>query len=335
MTYLVLGGLGANGSMVVKELVAQGEKPVVFDLSTHTGLLGDAVAKKVKMVRGDITNFNQLLDTIRNDDVDHIIHMVWRWSHGEVSEDPDISFRVNLLGTYNVLEAARILDVHSIVFTSSWRIYARSQLREIPEDYPKEANDIYVAGKLAVENWGKAYADSYGLDFIALRSPTFYGPGRFEMYSGGSYPGIYYGTDLMLVNALRGKPTRIDVSGRGGEERSQLLYTKDLANAVLLASTRRGLKSRAYNVGSDDYFSIREIAQIIQQLVPSAKIDIVPAAPTVTVVERGLNYARIRQELGYQPKFNFENALKDFIKEEEMPRTGNDFREKRYHRHYG
>lgn len=73
MTYLITGGTGANGSEVVRELVEMGEKPVIFDIAPNLKLIND-IANQVKIISGDVLDFNQLLHTIKNEKIDRVIH---------------------------------------------------------------------------------------------------------------------------------------------------------------------------------------------------------------------------------------------------------------------
>lgn len=305
MTFLIIGGTGANGSHVVKKLVKQGETPVIFDNFPHPENLGEA-EKKTKIIKGDITDFNQLLDTIKKEGVDRIVHMAWLWTHGLVQEDPSMAFKVNLIGTFNVLEAARILDVKKVVFTSSWLVYGNMD-KAMPEDRPKTTRNIYGAGKLAIETWGETYADTYGLGFAALRSPTLYGPGKLVTYGVPRASGSER-IDLMVTNSVYGKPTKI-VSDN---TKQQVLYIKDLANAVLLAAMYKKSKPRIFNVGTDEYLSIKEIAYIIKKLIPAANIEIVQNEETLSR-SFGMDITRAREELGFEPQYTMESSLKDYI----------------------
>jgi UDP-glucose 4-epimerase len=292
---------------VIRELVKRGEKPIIFDIAPKLGMIKE-VANQVKMIKGDIKDFHQIADAIKSEQVDQIIHMAYL---PHALFPPNMSFKVNLIGTFNVLEAARILDVKKVVFISSWNVYGGvTPGIPMPEDYPKTPGDIYGAGKLALEVWGGRYADIYGMDFTALRFHRIYGPGRLERESPAGVE-----IDLMVVNSVHGKPHRTTA----GDERVQLLYIKDVANAVLLASDCERPKNRVFNIGSEEYFSIREIAEHVRELIPSANITVVPAARALPAEEkepgkiRGLDYKAAREQLGYAPQYTLKSGLEDFI----------------------
>lgn len=297
MTYLVTGGMGVNASQVVRELVKRGKRPIIYDIVPDPKLIKDILGK-VKIIRGDITDFHQLLHTIKTENVDRIIHLAYLVEAAE----PSIAFRVNLVGTFNLFEAARILDVKRFTWTSSWQVYGDA-VSEMPmqEECPKMPKDIYGAGKIALEIWGEDYAMAYGMDITALRFSRLYGPGR--PYS--TNPGREI--DLMILDAVYGKPSRI----AAGDEKIQLLYLKDMANAILLADSRRRPKHKVFNIGSEECFSVKDIARLIKRLIPSSDIKIIPKKEKRP--SRYLDYTAAREELGYAPKYTLESGLKDYI----------------------
>ena len=304
MALLITGGTGANGALIVQELVNRGETPVVFDVAPRPGILGDA-AHNTKIIKGDITDFYQLLNVVKKEGVDRIIHTAWYWTKPAYGKDPVNDFKVNMLGTFNVLEAARILGVKKVVFTSSWQMFSAASKIPMPEDYPKTPRYTYGAGKLAMEMWGESYADNYGLDFIALRFPSIYGLRPIEILPDKTHAYV----EWMVVNAVRGKPVRIVA----GDMKQQMLYLKDLANAVVLASGCKTTKHRIFNIGTDEYFSIKEIAELVKKLIPSAELEVVSPKNKGSSEKRGLDYQRAKEELKYAPQYTMEDGLKDYI----------------------
>ena len=113
------------GSQVVMELVRRGERPIVYDIRPQTRFIEEA-KDKVKIVRGDVTDLNHLLETIKNEQVDRIIHTAYYQSPGfksvttgTIDENPVLAFKINLDGTFNIFETARLLDVKKVIFFST------------------------------------------------------------------------------------------------------------------------------------------------------------------------------------------------------------------------
>ena len=122
MNILVTGGFGVNGVWVVRELLQQGHTPVIYDSRMDTSLLPDLI-QDVEIIIGDILDMEKLLSILKKYKIDIIIHMgALMPSH--VQSNPIMGVKVNALGTLNVLEAARIMDIRRVIFTSSKAAYS-------------------------------------------------------------------------------------------------------------------------------------------------------------------------------------------------------------------
>ena len=314
---LVTGGTGAMGSWVTRRLVDRGLRPICYDWAPTPRLLGD-IAEKIEMVRGDVRDLPLLLDTLRRFRVERIIHMAYLLTESEVN--PPLALQVNLGGMVNILEAARFHDVKRVVFTSSKGVYGditeehgHPTYTPINEDYRKEPNNIYGVTKFACEGFGQHYAETYGLDFLALRFANTFGPGKtVERHGPYTLPGS------MLEWALVGRPLRIPV---GGESSDDLLYYKDVAKSVVLACFAESVQHRAFNIGLGSLFRLQDSATVVRKIVPGAQIEIGP----------GLDYkyggkypyagycrfdtTRAQQELGFTPDYDLEDAMRDYAAE--------------------
>src|SRR5215831_18887110 len=122
MTVLITGGTGFIGAEVVRLLLARGEqRPVVFHVSTNTKRLGD-VLDQVELVRGDLGNFNHILDVVKKVKPTAIYHLGATLSVPSEA-DPSSAIYTNAMGTFHVLEAARLFDVPQVLFSSSIGTY--------------------------------------------------------------------------------------------------------------------------------------------------------------------------------------------------------------------
>ena len=121
---LITGGLGFVGYNLARELLKQGEEVIIFDVVQNSKLVED-IKGEAKIILGDVGNWNHVLDAVKNNDIDCIYHL------GALLTDPAEEnhlaayMRVNANGTFHVLEAARLFDVASVVFTSSMAIMAQ------------------------------------------------------------------------------------------------------------------------------------------------------------------------------------------------------------------
>ena len=122
MATLITGGTGFIAAEIARLLVSRGETDLtVFDIDDSTHRL-DEIAGKVKRIRGDVGNFSHVLDAVRDTSPEVIYHLAGLLSLG-CEADPHSSIRVNALGTYHVLEAARLFGVEKVIFSSSIGTY--------------------------------------------------------------------------------------------------------------------------------------------------------------------------------------------------------------------
>jgi len=192
------------------------------------------------MVAGDVTDLPRLIHVLREQQIGRIIHLaaiLW-----QCEDNPPLGLAVNTGGTVNVLEAARFAGIGRVAFTSAKAVYGQvagpfghPEYRPLPEDHPKSPDSIYGATKLAAEHIGLHYARKFGVDFIAMRLATLYGPGppgatrrgRPHERDGGEgsawlghamriKQGWEQGDDLLL-HARRGERHRIRGFGTGAD----------------------------------------------------------------------------------------------------------------------
>ncbi|NNE56655.1 MAG: NAD(P)-dependent oxidoreductase [Hellea sp.] len=168
---LVTGAAGCIGAWVVKGLQDVGAIPVVFDISENRRRL-DLVMKNAESVNwivGDITDFNQVINTVQDYDIYGIIHLA-ALQVPFAKADPLLGTRVNVLGTQHVLEAARLASVNRIAYASSIAAPAMGE-----NDY---LDTLYGAHKICNEQMAKVYWQDWRISSVCIRPGVIYGPGR-------------------------------------------------------------------------------------------------------------------------------------------------------------
>jgi len=308
---LITGGTGLVGSHAAAYLLERGEKVIVFDVAINErqlSLLG--IQDKVTVVRGDILDFPYFLETLQKHDVGKVAHLAG-FIGEEVDRRPFTGIRVNLMGTAHVLEAARILKLDRVVLSSSSTVFYGNMSewgnRPVDESIQPSSLSVYAATKVGAEQLGYAYANRYGVDFIALRYAAIIGPGSVGMKAGREQSVFE-----MVRKSVRGEP--VSIQWNGGE-RQEWYYMKDASWGTALALMATGLEHRLFHLGNGETQSIDELVALIEKKLPGAKISLtkVPRALGYPTSPPPLDISRARKALGYEPRYPLEKAIEDYI----------------------
>jgi UDP-glucose 4-epimerase len=312
---LVTGGSGFIGVYLLKKLAEQGEEVINFDLRPPAcelqTLLG-GLKDKIFFAQGNILDWPTLISVIREKKVQKIIHMAALFDPQESNRIPYYTNQVNIGGTLNVLEAAKIFSLPRVVFTSSIAAYPEKLYEPMDEKHPvlipgTAHGSHYGASKTAGEILGLAYWKNNGVSFVALRFSGVFGYGmRYPMF-----------IKDMIENALQKKPT---VFKTGGELRRDYTYVQDCVNALICAlrAEEKELTQRVYLTTSGEIFSSIQVAELIKEMIPGAAIEIGSAlsdAEKIDAAKRGkLDISLAKRELGYKPQFRLRQAIQDYIR---------------------
>lgn len=307
---LVTGGSGLVGAYVVGMLLERGELPVVYDVAVNERLL-NAVGVDLKsliFVRGDILDLPGLISAIREHEVDRIIHLA-AFLGEEVQRRPYSGVRLNLLGTANVLEAARLEKVSRVVFPSSGTVFLGSLgegLKKIDETIPLNPPSIYAATKAGSEFLGRAYAARFGFEFICVRYVGgLYGPSPVALKATREQA-----IQEMVRAAVRREPANI----RWPYGPAEILYGKDAAKGTVLAALKEKLKDKLYHLGNGELVGGDEILAALKSHFPEAKITLVKAEKPMPYPEARIasDFSRAREQLGYEPDYPLSEAIPDY-----------------------
>lgn len=313
MNILVTGGLGINGVWVVRELLHEGHRPIIFENRMDVSLVPDIV-DKLDIVAGDILDLASIIRVLKEFKIKRLIHLAGLMPQ-EAMADPMRGFNVNALGTVNILEAARIMDVERVVFASSKGAlgtirgeYGHPNYKPINEDYPTGKPTVYCATKVASELMGGVYAQLYGLEFIALRFASIYAPGKSTAGRHGSFSI----QGKMIENAMLGKETVIP---QGGDARDDMVYVKDCAHAFVLGCFVKNVPHHVYHIGTGKGYSLQELADGIKELYPKAVFKI--GSGSTYLKEGGMccvmDISLAKTELGYVPQFGLSEGVRDYV----------------------
>jgi UDP-glucose 4-epimerase len=315
MNVLVTGG-GLIGCHFAKRAADGGNKVVVYDLSPNREYIGKIVgANRAEVVAADIRDLPALLGALKRFSVDTIVHTAGLIGK-RVAENSYTGSTNNILGTINVLEAARLHGLKRVVYVSTFGVYDRDKITAGPirEDAPIGGHNLYTTTKACSEHLIHAYAHLYNLDTVIVRPAGVFGRGH---YVGGSTVGMVM-RDLALT-IIKGQPFTIDAKIYFSNE---YVYAKDVALALDLACSAKDPKQRIYNAGSGVVTRARDLAKAARELLPKIEINVVGDESEKGRGDFPLDLSTSKSELGYAPQFPLKDALKNYMEELWTERTG-------------
>ncbi len=308
MTVLVTGA-GLIGCHFTKRMVDAGNRVVLYDLSPNREYIQKIVGKdRVDIVAADMRDLPALLNALKEFSVDTLVHTAGLIGK-RVAENSYTGSTNNILGTINVLEAARLHGLSRVVYVSTFGTYDRSKIKEGPigEDAPVGGHNLYTVTKVCSEHLVHAYASLYKLDAVIIRPSGVFGRGH---YVGGSTVGMIM-RDLAL-NTIKGDPFTIDANIYFTNE---YVYAKDVALALDLACKVQEPKQRIYNAGSGVVTRAADLAQAVRELAPKIEVKVIGSGSGGGHAEFPLDLSRSKAELGYSPQFPLKEALQDYMEE--------------------
>lgn len=308
MATLVTGGTGFIGAEVARVLARKGERPIVFDINERKTLL-KGVEDRVTVVKGDLSNYSHVFSAVSKYGIDVIYHLGSMLSLPS-DADPWSSFRVNTQGTFHVLEAARIMGVKKVIFSSTLATYGSDIRDPVIDDYTLQRPTLfYGCTKVFSELMGRFYKRKFGLDFRGVRYPAIIGPGV-------KTPGIVQYNAWAIEEAAKGNPFKIWVTP---ETRCAAMYYKDAALSIVKCAEAplERVKMVVYIVGGL-YFSAQELVDTIKKFIPGAKLEFVPDMEKVEIIKglsKPIDTRYAREELGWVDQYPIDRTIEDFIKE--------------------
>lgn len=306
---LITGGMGFIGSHVARELLRRNYDVVLLDIMVNGVLIKD-VKDKLKIVKGNVTIPTQLVEAVKTHDVDTIIHYAALLSSA-AEANPQLAYKINFEGLWNVFEIARAMDLDTVIFASSIAAYGPGIPQIVKENTYTIPHTLYGISKQLGEMLGLWFYRKYGIEFVAFRYGSVIGPSRHD---GGASA---YST-LIIQKPAQGEPYVVNVPK---DSRIPIVYVKDVADATLTAYEKiKNLKSRIYNLASIiPSPRAKDIVDAVKKYVPNAKITFKPDPKTTEIVKswpRDLDITRAQNELGWKPKYSSLDALVgDFVNE--------------------
>ena len=315
MRILVTGGLGVNGCWVTRDLLTMGHEPVVFDNRPDFTLLRD-VSDEFAFVQGDITSLEQLDSACKEHRIERICHLAAVYPD-TADADPLLGFSVNALATVYVLEAAKRNGIDRVSFTSSIGALSRMteehlepQIVPVNEEFPAyPMSSVYGAAKTASELMGIQYKRLFGIDFAAMRFAAIYGIGKGAERHGSH--NMIWGE--LIRSAIAGRPIVIP---QDGDQRLDLTYARDVAQSVVKGCLVGSFEGHVFHIGSGRTYTLNDFADAIRKVIPGAQVEVGPGLDPRgmgPLAYYSLDISRARRELGYEPQYPPEAAIRDWL----------------------
>ena len=299
MAYLLTGGMGCIGTYVIRDLLAAGEKVVVYDfaydLTIPKMVLTDTQIEGFTFVQGDITDLPHVLRTIQEHEIDRVIHLA-SWQVPACNANPPQALKIVCEGTINILEAARIFNLKRVVWASSVAVFGSPEdynHQQILNDAPHYPKFIYGACKSLNEKYATHYFDAYGVDSIGLRFTAVYGIGRTR--------GMSSFTTKMIEEIALGKPHVCPF----GDDAVDWQYVEDVSSSIVLACTCPTTQTRVFNV-KGGIRPVKDGVAYLKTLVPDAQITLEPG---VFGISWDYDATTIAEEMGFTPAYTMEQGI--------------------------
>jgi len=312
MNVLITGGMGVNGAVTARLMVQDGLRPILMDNRKDLSLIGD-IKDRVDLVVGDVCDQGALEKMVDEFKITHIAHLAALMPE-PAEAHPRLGIKVGVDGTVNVLEVARSKNIKRVVFTSSKAVYgeisgehAPPACKSLREDSPKRPADLYGSIKVCCEEVGRYYRETYGIEFIALRFVSIYGPGKEARHG----PLSFYGQ--LIEKAREGAEWAIP---QGGDQLNDAVYVGDVARSIYLALKALAPGEWTFNIGTGKAWTPRDFLNAAARLFPNHKIELGPGPSKLGRSKQSFcvfDISAAAKYLGYEPAFDVERGVRDYV----------------------
>jgi nucleoside-diphosphate-sugar epimerase len=297
----ITGGAGFIGTTLCSRLVKDNEV-VVFDNGHRDAMRFTELLdhKNVTFVKGDVLDYKSVLESMKGCQI--AIHLAAIAGVETVMNHPVLTMKVNLLGTYHVLEAAKEHGVERLIDFSTSEVFGSYAFRVQEADVTSlgplgELRWTYAVSKLATEHMAHNYCKEFGLPTVSIRPFNIFGPRQVGLGAIHSF----------VVAALRGED--IVIHNDGSQIRAWC-YVDDIVDGVLLCLVKDEAVGEAFNIGNPRavvtiYNLAREVIRLSSsksslKFVNMERPDVELRVPSIT---------KARKLLGYEPKVDLEEGL--------------------------
>ena len=306
MKLLVTGGAGFIGSHLNDFLLAKGHEVIVFDnlsWGKKKFIFHNLKNPRFKFIQIDLLDYRKLLKNL-DENIDTVFHLAANSDIMRGMETPDIDFDNTLVATFNLLKALREKGIKKIFFTSGSGVYGNFGSKFASESHgPLLPVSMYGATKLGAEAIITSFVNLYDMQAWILRPANIVGPRST------------HGVILDFIKGLRKYGSHLRILGSGRQYKSYL-YIKDVIKAIYIIWQKGQKRINLYNLSSDSYVTVNNIAKIIVSRMGQKKVKFIKTGGgggwkgDVPIVK--LDNKKIKK-LGWEPEYTSEEAIKKTV----------------------
>lgn len=308
---LVTGAQGFIGSWLVSRLLEEGARVVVLrrDIPAESRFGVEGLEKRCDVVLGDLVDYESLVRSLNEYEVKAVFHLGAQTIVGTANRSPLSTYETNIRGTYLLLEACRAVGVvgdgiERVVVASSDKAYGSHDDLPYSEDFALQPRYPYDVSKAATDMIARSYAVTYGLPVAVTRLANVYGGGDFN------FSRIVPDTARALVRGDR------PVIRSDGTPERDYIYAPDAVDAYLAIARSLddpAMHGRAWNAGAGRPYSVKEM---VSRLVAVSGREVEPdiqgeGTPHGEIDRQFLDSSRIRDELGWEPRWELDDGLRE------------------------
>ncbi len=301
MKYLVTGGAGFIGSNLVKKLLEMNEDVRILDnfaTGKRENILLYIDNPHLTVIEGDLRSFHIVRTAVKG--VDYILHQGALPSVPRSINDPITTNDVNILGTLNILEAAKEFGVKRVICASSSSIYGNSETLPKVETMPVNPMSPYALTKYAQERYCQIYYNLYGLETVALRYFNIFGPNQD--------PTSQYSAVIPKFIKLMSEDKEPVIYGNGTQSRD-FTFVDNVVFANLLACNAEKATGEIINIACGESYTLLDLVKMINEILGK---NIKPrfASERPGEVKHSLaSIGKAKEVLGYEVKVDFKEGL--------------------------
>lgn len=308
MKFFITGGAGFIGSTMANELFKDPTNEVTIFDNFCSGQMAfinhHASDKRFKLIKGDLTNLPAVMEAIKGSDF--VFHFAANPDIARAFNEPDLDLKLGVIATFNVVEAMRVNEIKKIAYSSGSGIYGDVGLTETPENFgPLLPSSMYGASKLGAEGIISAFCHMYDMQSWIYRFANIVGKNQTH--------GVAYD----FIRKLKENPKKLLILGDGKQSKSYI-HISDVINAINFVIDKSNNVVNVYNIATDDYITVNEIAKIVINEMGLKNVELKYTGGKkgwkgdVPVVRFDLNKIH---KLGWKSKYSSKEAIQTSVNE--------------------